>query len=273
MTAVLFAMSQNENFGGCIREYGGKLLEMAERSPKQFEGLLGSAQKALRIYDPISPLGEHVSRGEIDFKALKREPTTIYLIMPSDRAHTHATWLSLVMSLAIELVGRDRSNRRVLFLLDEMANLGYMPNILRGMAQYRGQGLQVWSIIQQISQLERLYGEPGAAQFVGTCEMINIFGVWDPKTIEFISRWLGQTTVRNQTFNVSKMPNPYDVADVNYSTADKAFTLMRPEDIRMMGEDEQLIFYRNVAPIKANKVHYYTHKQWSQWSEPNPYRR
>lgn len=273
MTAVLFAMSQNENFGGCIREYGGKLLGTAERSPKQFEGLLGSAQKALRIYDSISPLGEHVSRGEIDFKALKREPTTIYLIMPSDRAHTHATWLSLVMSLAIELVGRDRSNRRVLFLLDEMANLGYMPNILRGMAQYRGQGLQVWSIIQQISQLERLYGEPGAAQFVGTCEMINIFGVWDPKTIEFISRWLGQTTVRNQTFNVSKMPNPYDVADVNYSTADKALTLMRPEDIRMMGENEQLIFYRNVAPIKANKVHYYTHKQWNQWAEPNPYRR
>ena len=178
LTAVLFAMSKNENFGGCIREYGGKLLGTAERSPKQFEGLLGSAQKALRIYDSISPLGEHVSHGDIDFKALKREPKTIYLIMPSDRAHTHAAWLSLVMSLAIELVGRDRSNRRVLFLLDEMANLGYLPNILRGMAQYRGQGLQVWSIIQQLSQLERLYGKPGATQFVGTCELINIFGVY-----------------------------------------------------------------------------------------------
>lgn len=72
LTAVLFAMSKNENFGGCIREYGGKLLGTAERSPKQFEGLLGSAQKALRIYDSISPLGEHVSHGEIDFKALIR---------------------------------------------------------------------------------------------------------------------------------------------------------------------------------------------------------
>ena len=222
---------------------------------------------------PSAHLGNHVSHGEIDFKALKREPTTIYLIMPSDRAHTHAAWLSLVMSLAIELVGRDRSNRRVLFLLDEMANLGYMPNILRGMAQYRGQGLQVWSIIQQLSQLERLYSKPGATQFVGTCEMINTFGVWDPETIEFISKWLGQTTVRNHTYQVSKMANPGDVADVNYSTTDKAFTLMRPEDIRMMGADEQLIFYRNVAPIKATKVHYHRHPVWSQWAEPNPYRR
>jgi len=273
LTAVLFAMSKNENFGGCIREYGGKLLGTAERSPKQFEGLLGSAQKALRIYDSISPLGNHVSQGEIDFTSLKREPTTIYLIMPSDRGHTHAAWLNLVMSLAVELVGRDRSNRRVLFLLDEMANMGYMPNILRGMAQYRGQGLQVWSIIQQLAQLEKLYGKAGSTQFVGTCEMINMFGVWDPETIEFISKWLGQTTVRNHSFNVSKMPNPGDVADVNYSTVDKAFTLMRPEDIRTMSENEQLIFYRNLAPIKAEKVHYYQHPLMSQWADPNPYRR
>jgi type IV secretory pathway TraG/TraD family ATPase VirD4 len=79
--------------------------------------------------------------------------------------------------------------------------------------------------------------------------------------------------VRNFTYNVNKMANPGDVADVNYSTVDKAFTLMRPEDIRTMSENEQLIFYRNVAPIKANKVHYYEHTLLRQWAEPNPYRR
>ena len=273
MAAVLYAMSQNEEFGGCIREYGGKLLGTWERSPKQFEGLLGMAQKALRIYDSVSPLGNHVSHGDIDFKSLKYEPTTIYVIMPSDRAHTHAPWLNLVMSLAIELVGRDRSNRRVLFLLDEMANLGYMPNILRGMAQYRGQGVQVWSIIQQLAQLEKLYGKAGSTQFVGTCELINVFGIWDPETIEFISKWLGQTTVRNFSYNVHKMRNPGDFADVDYSAADKVLHLMRPEDIRTMSENEQLIFYRNLAPIKAAKVHYHQHPVWRAWAAPNPYRR
>jgi type IV secretory pathway TraG/TraD family ATPase VirD4 len=48
---------------------------------------------------------------------------------------------------------------------------------------------------------------------------------------------------------------------------------MRPEDIRAMPESQQLIFYRNVAPIKAEKVHYYMHPEWSQWAAPNPYRR
>jgi len=218
----------------------------------------------------MSPLGQHVSKGTIDFKAMKENPTTIYLIMPSDRSITHASWLNLVMSLAIELVGRDRSNRRVLFLLDEMANLGYMPNILRAMAQYRGQGVQVWSIIQQISQLERLYGKDGLEQFIGTCELINAFGVWDPQTIKFLSEWLGQTTVRNMTYNIDPGMGE-KVTALNLTAADKGVALLRPEDIRTMPKDEQLIFYRNVKPIRSKRQSYWESN--TQLADLNPYRR
>lgn len=273
LTAFMFGMSKNDDFGGCIKEYGGKLLGTAERAPRQFEGVLGTAQKALRIYDSMSSLGEHVSKGEINFPALKDRPTTIYLIMPSDRSVTHAGWLNLVMSLAIELVGRDRSNRRVLFLLDEMANLGYMPNILRGMAQYRGQGVQIWSIIQQLSQLERLYGKAGSTQFVGTCEVVNVFGIWDPETAQFISQWLGQDTVRNLSYNVGSPESPWEYGNVNYGATDKGVALMRPEDVRTMSAREQLIFYRNVPPIRAEKVDYFTRPDWNLAAYPNPYRR
>lgn len=89
MTALFYAMSQNMEFGGCIQEYGGALLGTLERSSKQFEGVLGTAQKALRIYDGLSSLGQHVSKGPLDFKAMKDEPTTIYLVMPSDRHKPH----------------------------------------------------------------------------------------------------------------------------------------------------------------------------------------
>jgi type IV secretion system protein VirD4 len=273
MTGLLYAMSQNMEFGGCIQEYGAALLGTMERSPRQFEGTMGTAQKALRIYDSASPLGQHVSQGALDFKSMKDEPTTIYLVIPSDRSITHAAWLNLVISLAIESVGRDRSNRRVLFLLDEMANLGYIPNILRGMAQYRGQGVQIWSIIQQISQLEKLYGKDGWQQFIGTCELVNAFGVWDPETINLLSKWLGQNTVRNYSYNVNPAKLRDEFSTLAFSTADKGVSLMRPEDIRTMPPDEQLIFYRNVAPVKAKRVHYYEHPEWNKLAAPNPYRR
>lgn len=267
---VLDEMSRSPAFGGCLQEYGGKLLGALKNAPQQFEGWLGSAQKALRIYDSLSPLGHHVSREAIDFASLKRVPTTIYLIVPSDRIATHAAWLNLVISLAIELVGRDRSNRRVLFLLDEFANLGYLPNVLRGMAQYRGQGVQIWCIIQQLSQLERLYGREGMREFLGLSEMVNSFGIWEPETLKVISQWLGSKTARQFSQHITPDQDGARFG-FNYNAADLGVPLMRPEDIRTMPQGEQLIFYRNLPPIRARKVSYLDRASLRTKADPNPY--
>ena len=268
----LLEMSRNEDFGGCIAEYGGKLLGALQNAPQQFEGWMGSAQKALRIYDPFSPMAAHVGQGEIDFKSLKNEPTTIYLILPTDRANSHAAWLNLVLSLAMELVGRDRSNRRVLFLLDEMANLGYLPNVLRGMAQYRGQGVQIWSIIQQVSQLERLYRREGMREILGMSEAVNTFGIWEPDTLKVVSDWLGQRSVKG--FSQSVTPESGGVPfGYNYSATEVASPLLRPEEIRTLPSDQQLIFYRNQPPILAEKRNYLKDRRWRRLAGPNPYHR
>ncbi len=263
-------MSQSNAFNGALKEYGGKLLGTLHNASEQFEGAMGTAQKALRIYDSAGPLGAHVSRGTIDFAAMKDRPTTVYLIMPSDRIATHGAWLNLVISLAMEMVGRDRTNRKVLFLLDEMANLGYLPNVLRAMALYRGQGVGVWSIIQQLSQLERHYGKVGLKDMLGMSEIVNTFGVWEPETIKLISEWMGHQTIRD--FGQSITPSQEDGRfAAHYNGGDKGMALLRPEDVRTLKSDEQLIFYRNMMPIKAKKVSYL--KSWiMRWrADKNPY--
>lgn len=269
---TLCAMAECEAFGGSLREYGGKLLGTLKNAPQQFEGAMGSAQKALRIYDNAGPLAKHVSHGEIDFAALKDEPTTIYLIIPNERAVTHAAWLNLVISLAIELVGRDRSSRKVTFLLDEFCNLGYLPNVLRGMAQYRSQGVQPWLICQQISQLDRLYGIEGRREIMGMAEIVNVFGAWEPDTIKLLSSWLGNTTLRQFSQSVTPQIEGGQFG-FNVNASDHGAPLMRPEDIRTMPTDEQLIFFRNLPPIRAHKVSYLTRRAWRRAADPNPYHR
>lgn len=272
MFDMLDSMAESDAFGGSLREIGGQLLGALKNAPQQFEGILGSAQKALRIYDSTGPLAKHVSHGTIDFSAMKDTPTTVYLIMPSDRASTHAAWLNLVISLAIELVGRDRSNRKVLFLLDEFANLGFLPSISRGMAQYRGQGVQVWAIIQQLSQLERLYGREGMRDFLGMSEIVNTFGVWEPDTLNVLSKWLGSMTVRQFGQSITPALDGGRFG-FNYSASDMGAPLMRPEDIRTMPQDEQLIFYRNLPPIRAKKISYLERKSLRKFANLNPYHR
>lgn len=272
MFDTLDEMSGCMAFEGAIAEYGGKLLGALKNSPQQFEGWLGTAQKALEIYESGSPLGDHVSRGELDFASLKDHPTTIYVIMPSDRAGTHAAWLNMVMSLGIEQVGRDRSNRRVLFLLDEFANIGYLPNVLRGMAQYRGQGVQVWAVIQQISQLTRLYGENGMRDIIGMAEVTSTFGIWEPQTLKMISEWMGSRTIRNYGQNVTPAVEKNSFG-FNYSASDQGVPLMRPEEIRTMPSEDQLIFYKNLSPIRAQKVPYFRDRSFRTKAQANPYLR
>jgi len=273
LNGLLQDMAQCTGFGGVIQEYGGKLLATLANGPAEFSGGLASAQKALRIYDYHGPLGRHVAAGELDFTRLKRQPTTVYLILPSDRAATHAGWLNLVISLAMEAVGRDRSNRRVVFLLDECANLGYLPNILRGMALYRGQGVQVAAFIQQVAQLERLYGRAGLQEFLGMSEVISTFGVWDPETLKILSELVGQETLKDFAHTVTPEQLGNERSNFNYAASNHGRALLRPEDIRTLPADEQLIFYKNLPPIRAKKVSYLERRAWRKLAEPNPYHR
>jgi len=265
-------MATSDAFGGVVAEYGGKFVNARMDSPKQFQGSLSTAQESLEIYDGFGAMGAHVASGDFSFESCKSEPTTVYLIMPSDRAGTHAAWLNLVISVALELVGRDRSSERVLFMLDEFANLGYLPGVLRAMAQYSGQGVQVHTIWQQISQAERVY-KSGWREFVGLSELINTFGVWEPETLKLISEWIGNETVRDLSYSSPANDRFAGGEGVSLSANDRARALIRPEEVRTMPSDRQLVFYRNLPPIMAEKVSYLTERKWRRLVDENPYHR
>lgn len=268
----LFAVgAECDDFNGAIREYAGKLIGTMTNAPEEFSGVLSTAQKALRIYDANGPLGKSVSGGGFDFARIKEKPTTVYVIIPSDRVGTHSGWLNLTLSLAMERVGRDRTNRRVLFLLDEFANAGYLPNVLRAMALYRSQGVMIWTIIQQISQLQRLYGEAGMREFLGMSELISVFGVWEFETLRVLSEMVGQRAVREVSQNLQ--PDTENGDNRSFSASGRSQPVIRPEDIRTQSRGKQLIFYRNMAPLIADLVDYRSRRRWRRRASANPYYR
>lgn len=260
-------------FGGVLAEAGRKLLGTLQNAPEEFQGGLSTAQKALRIYDGFGPLGEHVSRGDgFTFSSMKDRPTTVYITLPSDRGITHAAWMSLVLSSAIELVGRDRTNKRVTFLMDELANLGYLPNLLRAMAQYRAQGVRVHAVIQQVSQIRRIYGVEGWRDLVGLCDVVQTVSSAEYETTRLLSDMTGHVTVEDVGQSVRPMSaGGTSHAEFSFGQSRTGQPLLRPEDIRLLDSDMQLIFYRNMPPLLARKVDYRTRRQWHSWADPNPY--
>jgi type IV secretion system protein VirD4 len=268
LKGMMLSMEMN----GLVREIGGKLLTTLLNAPEEFQGGLSMAQNALRIYDSYGPLGRHVSKPGLDPISLKRRPTTVYVGLPTDFGVSHAPYINLTFSTLLESIGRDRSHTRVTVMLDELANIGYMPNLLRSMALYRTQGIRIHGYIQQVSQIRRLYGEEGWRDLVGLCDFVQAFGVTEYETLKLLSEMTGHATVEdvNQTVRPPHW-GTLGQAEHSFSHARTGQPLLRPEDIRMLDSGKQLIFYRNAPPILADKVDYRSRPELLRVAKPNPY--
>lgn len=268
----LTEMMQSNAFNGLLREIGGKLLNTFINAPEEFQGGLSMAQNALRIYDSWGPLGKHVSRNEFDPASIKRRPTTVYVGLPTDFGVTHAPWVNLAFSTLLETVGRDRTHSRVTVLIDELGTIGYLPNLLRSMALYRAQGIRVHGYIQQVSQIRRLYGPDGWRDLVGLCDFVQAFGVTEYETCKLLSDMSGRATVEDVSQSLRpSMLGAMSHAELSYGQSRTGQPLLLADDIRTMDSRQQLIFYKNMPPLVADKVDYRNRPDLRSAADPNPY--
>lgn len=269
--SLLEEMAESTAYQGLVSEYGGRLAALFETSGKEFSGGLGSAIRGLKCYDQFGEMGAHVSGNEFDFSTVKKRPTTVFIVLPSDR-DTLAPWRNLVISSAIEIVSRARNSKPVNFILDEAANLGFLPGLLKALSLSRSAGLRFHLVGQQMSQFSRIYKE-GFKEIIGLSECINTFGVWEPETLKYLSDWVGQETVRDVSYNAQAGDQFTGEQDVRISSADRARALIRPEEIRRMSSKKQIVLYRNAPPFQVDLVSYLEDKSLAAMADPNPYHR
>jgi type IV secretion system protein VirD4 len=121
-------------------------------------------------------------------------PTTIFLCLPVGRMEQHFRWLRLIVQLActkLEGLGpypRDRA--RILLMLEEFASLGHMAFMERASAYFPGFGVKPWFILQDITQLKKVY--KAWESFLGNSGLVQLFANGDGETIDYVSRRLGK---------------------------------------------------------------------------------
>ncbi len=123
------------------------------------------------------------------FEDLKTSKMTVYLVLPADRLDTFGRWLRLLIQQAITVNARNievKPDKPILFLLDEMASLGRLTMVEQAFGLMAGFGMQLWGIVQDLSQLERIY-EKGWETFIGNSGVLQYFGSRDHKTAEYFS--------------------------------------------------------------------------------------
>jgi type IV secretion system protein VirD4 len=148
----------------------------------------------------LSPMmRDNMASNDIDFASLKRNPATVYLILPAERMRTHSVWLRLVIVSALRSLYKP-GGTRTLFMLDEFAQLGHLAPMEDAFGLVRGFGVQLWPVLQDLNQLKALYKDRWET-FVGNAGVVQGFAPNDLTTAEWMSRRTGDTTVAAAGYN------------------------------------------------------------------------
>jgi len=139
----------------------------------------------------------------------------------------------------------------VRFLLDEFANVGRIPYFEQKLATMRKYEISATIILQNIGQIKNIYKD-NYGTIIGNCDSLLFLGSNDPETLEYISKYLGETTIIKRNTSISKNGK----GSVSYSDSASKRALMTPDELRTMDNDQCIFFLRGIAPFKARKVRY-----------------
>lgn len=267
--ALLELMQDSDAAGGLIARAANRFLGKADR---EAASVMSSAQRHTHFLD--SPrIAKTTARSDFQFAKLRHEVTSVFLVLPPNRLDAYSRWLRLLVAQALQDIARDAEASQVtaerlsaptLFLLDEFAALGRLEAVERAMGLMAGYGLQLWPILQDMSQLKDLYAAR-ANTFVANAGVLQTFGVNDFETAKWLSQMIGRETTGYQ----SQSHKPGDVPSVTSNVT--ARDLMTPDEIMQIPADMQLLRIQGQPTIAARKLRFFADREFDGLYTPTPH--
>lgn len=262
-----------------VERYGSE--ERAQRAPEwfvltQYSGFkkaAGETAKSIIIscFVRLAPfaigsLREMFSSDELELEKLGEEKTAFFLIMSdTDKTFNFILAMLLYQLFDVNTTLADKNPGShckipVMCFLDEVANIGKIPDLDVKIATLRSRWINLVPIVQGLDDLDTLYGEKGAKRIRGNCDTMLFLGRCDPETNEKMSKQLGNETVLVESVSESK-----NGVSRTYTPTKKP--LMEPEDLgsnpEKFADDECLVIIKNEHPFKDRKYMLYDHPNYA----------
>ncbi len=235
-----------------VKEGAGRILQKADR---ERSSVYSTAQSYTHFL--TSPRMQDVlEKTTFDLSALTKGKLNVYLILPREYLSAYAAWMRLMIACSYCMCTRQAIPKkvgRVLFLLDEFANLGYIGPIKEAVSLGAGYGITLWFILQDLAQLRRTYRDEWES-FVANCDVIQAFAIQDPFTGGVISRMLGEMTIWQRRLNKT---SKREGGRLTAGYSEESRPLLKPDELRRLHPDRQLLLVRPYQPVLADKLVYY----------------
>ena len=206
---------------------------------------------------------------EFDLTLLGKERCA-YFCITSDQDSTYDVLATLFVSfLCIKLVRfADRQESRKLpvpvhFILDEIPNIGVVPDFKKKLATARSRDLGMSILYQNIPQLQNRYPDGQWEEILGGCDTSLFLGCNDMTTATYFSGRSGEVTVGVASIrkNLSSMRMSDYVPDYSETSSVGKRMLLLPDEVLRFPLDQALVIIRGQKVLKVRKFDYSRHPE------------
>ena len=140
----------------------------------------------------------------------------------------------------------------ILFLLDEFPRLGKIPSIMDALATLRAKKITISLLIQDLSQLDYIYGREARRVIMGTCPYQAVLSVADGESQEYFSRLTGtyEKGIESDSINAGTLGRG---ATTGKGTTAQERRKIKPEEF---GTNQDVILFTPQGFSKCKKLHY-----------------
>lgn len=248
-----------------VRENVAPFINM---TPETFSGIYGAAAKETHwlSYENYAAL---VSGSAFTTDRLADGTTDLFINLDLKTLENHPGLARVVIgSLLNAVYNRNGAIAgRTLFLLDEVARLGFMRILETARDAGRKYGISLLMLFQSIGQMREAYGGRDAtSKWFESVSWVSFAAINDPETAEYISRRCGDTTVEvDQTSTTSRMGG----ASRTRSRQLTRRALILPHEVLHMRGDEQIVFTAGNAPLRCGRAIFFRRKDMVAITRPN----
>lgn len=241
-------------------------------TPETFSGVYASAAKETHwlSYENYAAL---VSGDAFSTDDLATGTTDIFINLDLKTLENHPGLARVIIGALMNAIynRNGQIEGRTLFLLDEVARLGYMRILETARDAGRKYGITLLLLFQSIGQMREAYGGRDAtSKWFESASWMSFAAINDPETADYISKRCGDTTVEVSQVSTSARSSG------SSRTRSKQLSrrpLILPHEVLQMRADEQIVFTAGNKPIRCGRAIWFRRKDMSGRVETNRFDR
>ena len=241
--------------------------EFKQAAGKTMQSILISTTTKLQ-YFKLENVRDLTHTDNIHLETLGDKPTALFIVIPS--TDTTYNFLAAMMYTQLFDTLYDRAINHyhgrlpchVRFICDEFANVGKIPEFEKILATCRKFEISAQVILQNLSQLKRMY-EKSWEELPGNCDTLIYLGGKDQFTNEYLSKELGKETIDQLSINQTKGKQ----GSSSYNNAILGRELATIDELTTMDNNNCIVMVRGLYPFFTNKFNLSEHPRYRELGE------